>query len=121
VSTPTTEEDSLAAITLVAQAGVDLDAFNMNGDTAIHRAAARGADSIVKYLAERGVRLDTLDRRGRTALDVALGVGGGGRGGAPPRVHKSTSELLRQLMQSRGLKVPASEPAAGSVAAVAQP
>ena len=121
VSTPATEEDSLAALTLVANAGVDLDAFNVNGDTAIHRAAARGADSIVTYLAERGVRLDTLDRRGRTPLDVALGVGGGGRGGAPPRVQKSTAELLRQLMQSRGLQVPAQAPAAGSVAAVAQP
>jgi ankyrin repeat protein len=121
VSTPATEEDSLAALTLVADAGVDLDAFNMNGDTAIHRAAARGADSIVSYLAERGVRLDTLDRRGRTALDVALGVGGGGRGGAPPRVHKTTAELLRQLMQSRGLQVPATAPAAASAPSVAQP
>lgn len=113
VSTPATEEDSLAALKLVAEAGVDLDAFNMNGDTALHRAAARGADSIVAYLVERGVRLDTQDRRGRTALDVALGVGGGGRGGPPP-VRKSTAELLRRLMQDRGLTVPAAP--AGSIA-----
>jgi ankyrin repeat protein len=121
VSTPATEEDSLAALTLVANAGIDLDAFNMNGDTAVHRAAARGADTIVSYLAERGVRLDTVDRRGRTALDVALGVGGGGRGGAPPRVNKSTAQLLRQLMESRGLQVPAAAPAAASAPSVAQP
>ncbi len=116
VSTPATEEDSLAALKLVAEAGIDLDAFNMNGDTALHRAAARGADSIVAYLVERGVRLDTQDRRGRTALDVALGVGGGGRGGPPP-VRKTTAELLRRLMQERGLTVPAASPApAASVA-----
>jgi uncharacterized protein len=113
VSTPATEADSLAALKLVADAGVDLDAFNVNGDTALHRAAARGADSIVAYLAERGVRLDTLDRRGRLALDVALGVGGGGRGGPPP-VRASTAELLRRLMQARGLPVP--ERAAGTIA-----
>ncbi len=113
VSTPATEEDSLAAIKMVAEAGVDLDAFNMNGDTALHRAAARGTDSIVTYLAEQAVRLDVLDRRGRTPLDVALGVGGGGRGGPPP-VRKSTAELLRRLMQERGLPVPA--PADDSVA-----
>ena len=113
VSTPATEEDSLAAIKMVAEAGVDLDAFNTNGDTALHRAAARGTDSIVTYLAEQGVRLDVLDRRGRTPLDVALGVGGGGRGGPPP-VRKSTAELLRRLMQERGLPVPA--PADDSVA-----
>jgi ankyrin repeat protein len=85
----------------------------MNGDTALHRAAGRGADSIVAYLVERGVRLDTQDRRGRTALDVALGVGGGGRGGPPP-VRKSTAELLRRLMQEQGLTVPAAP--AGSIA-----
>jgi ankyrin repeat protein len=113
VSTPATEEDSLASLKLVAEAGVDLDAFNMNGETAMHRAAARGADAIVAYLAERGVRLDTLDRRGRTPLDVALGVGGGGRGGPSP-VRKSTAELLRRLMQERGLRVPA--PAAEAIA-----
>ena len=105
VSVPATEDDSLGALKLVAEAGVDLDAFNVNGDTAIHRAAARGADSIVAYLAERGARLDTKDRRGRTPLDVSLGVGGGGRGG-PPQVRKSTAELLRKLMAARGLTVP---------------
>jgi ankyrin repeat protein len=107
VSTPATEEDSLAAIKLVAQAGVDLDAFNVNGDTAMHRAAARGADSIVVYLAERGARLDSKDRRGRTPLDVALGIGGGGGRGGPPAVRKSTADLLRRLMQARGITVPA--------------
>ncbi len=119
VSTPATEEDSLATLKLVVEAGVDLDAFSMSGDTAIHRAAARGADSIVTYLAERGARLDTQDRRGRTPLDVALGLGGGGRGGAPPPVRKSTAELLRRLMQARGIAVPA--PAADSVASSQRP
>jgi ankyrin repeat protein len=121
VSTPATEEDSLAALALVVAAGVDLDAFNVDGDTAIHRAAARGSDAIVSYLAERGVRLDTLDRRGRTPLDVALGVGPAGRTGAPPPVHESTATLLRGLMQARGLPVPAAVSTDGSVAAAARP
>jgi len=113
VSTPATEEDSLASVKLAAEAGVDLDAFNVNGDTAMHRAAARGADSIVTYLGERGARLDLKDRRGRTPLDVALGVGGGGGRGGPPQVRKTTADLLRRLMQARGLTVPAAAAAAG--------
>lgn len=121
VSTAATEDDSLAALALIVAAGVDLDAFNVDGDTAIHRAAARGADSIVTYLAERGVRLDTLDRRGRTPLDVALGVGPPGRTGTPPPVRESTAALLRGLMQARGLPVPAAVSLDGSVAASAQP
>lgn len=114
VSVPATEEDSLAAIKLVTAAGVDLDAFNVNGDTAMHRAAARGADSIVTYLAEHGARLDMKDRRGRTPLDAALGVGGGGGRGGPPPVRKSTADLLRRLMLDRGLAVPAAANAAAS-------
>jgi uncharacterized protein len=117
VSTPATEEDSLAALALVVEAGVDLDAFNVNGETAIHRAAARGADSIVSYLAERGVRLDTLDRDGRTPLDVALGVAGSGRSRTTPTVHESTADLLRDLMQARGLPVPSAASTPVSVAA----
>jgi uncharacterized protein len=118
VSVPATEDDSLAAMKLIAEAGVDLDAFNVNGDTAIHRAAARGADSIVTYLAERGARLDQKDRRGRTPLDVALGVGGGGGRGGPPQVRKTTADLLRRLMQARGIAVPAPT---GSVASTQRP
>jgi ankyrin repeat protein len=114
VSTPATEEDSLEAIRLAVDAGVDLDAFNVNGETALHRAAARGADSIVAYLAEQGAKLDMRDRRGRTPLDVALGAGGGRRGG-PPQVRESTADLLRQLMRARGL--PVASPAADQVAA----
>jgi ankyrin repeat protein len=124
VSVPATEEDSLAALKLMVEAGVDLDAFNVDGDTAMHRAAARGADSIVTYLAEREVRLDTLNREGRTPLEVALGLGRAGRGGAPPPVHESTADLLRGLMQARGLPVPAvvppAAPPADSVATAQQ-
>jgi ankyrin repeat protein len=105
----------------VVEAGADLDAFNVDGDTAIHRAAARGADSIVSFLAERGARLDTLDRRGRTPLEVALGIGPVGRGGTPPPVHESTADLLRGLMQARGLPVPATTPSRGSATASARP
>ncbi|HEY1303264.1 MAG TPA: ankyrin repeat domain-containing protein [Vicinamibacterales bacterium] len=107
VSVPATEADSLAAIKLLVEAGVDLDAFNVNGETAIHRAAARGADSIVAYLAEHGARLDQKDRRGRTPLDVAMGLGGGGGRGGPPQVRKTTADLLRRLMQERGITVSA--------------
>jgi ankyrin repeat protein len=108
VSTPATEEDSLAALTLAVEHGVDYDAFNITGDTALHRAAARGADSMVRYLAGRGAKLDMKDRRGRTPLDVALGVGGGGRGG-PPQVQESTALLLRDLMRAEGMDVPAAD------------
>ena len=57
---------------------------------------------MVKFLAEKGAKLNRTDQQGRTPLDVALGVGAGagarGGGGA----HQSTAALLRQLMGIQG-------------------
>jgi ankyrin repeat protein len=44
------------------------------GSTALHGAALRGADSIVKYLVEQGARVDARNQLGWTPLTVANGV-----------------------------------------------
>ena len=54
-------------------------------------------DSVVLLLAERGAKLDAKDKRGRTPVDVALGVGGRGRAGGPPPVYEKTAALLKRL------------------------
>jgi len=92
-----TEADRLEAVTLLLEAGADVNAVDRAGVTALHVAAAdRGAD-VVRLLAARGARLDLKDERGRTALDVALGVGGGGRG-RPAVVREDIAALLRAQM-----------------------
>src|SRR5262249_36566500 len=93
-----TEADLLAAATLAVDHGVDADATNDAGLTALHLASQAGLDSIVRLLASRGATLDAKDKQGRTPVDVALGVGGRGRAGGPPPVYERTAALLRQLM-----------------------
>ena len=101
------EEAALDALKLLAEHGVDIDAFNTNGQTVLHNAAGRGFNSIVKYVAEAGAKLDRRDRQRRTALDVALGLGGGRRGGGrDAQAHAGTAALLRELMVAHGLSVP---------------
>ena len=110
VAIPVTEESSLEALKLCVEHGVDINAFNTNGWTALHNAVARGA-KIVTYLAEQGAKLDMKDKQGRTPLDVALGVGGaagrrgggggGGRGGGG-RGNEATAALLRELLAKNG-------------------
>jgi uncharacterized protein len=103
VAIPVTEESSIEAIKLCLERGVDINAFNTNGTTAIHSAVQRGAEKVVRYLAEHGAKLDMKNKQGRTPLDIALGVGGGagrgggarGRGGAP---RETMATLLRSLM-----------------------
>ncbi len=124
VGTPATDEDALEAVKLLLTAPVDVNAANANGQTALHNAAARGADAIVTLLVAHGARLDAKDRLGRLPIDIARGAGGGGRGrgnaGGPAR--ESTAALLREAMTSRGIPIPppAAQPAAAPAEAAAQ-
>ncbi len=92
---------SLEAIQLLVERGVDVNAFNTNGQTLLHNAAGRGANPVITYLAGAGARLDRKDKRGRTALDIARGAGGGGGRGGGARVNEATAALLEQLMAAR--------------------
>jgi ankyrin repeat protein len=89
---------NLEAVTLLLQAGLDVNAFNANGQTALHAAAQRGYDAVVTVLVGAGAALDLRDKQKRTPLDLALGVGI--RGQTPEEdapVRKSTAALLREL------------------------
>lgn len=91
-----TEGEALEAVKLCASRGLDINAATDKGLTALHGAASRGANTIVKYLVESGAKLDAKDKKGLTPLDVAMGKGG--PPGLPATVHESTADLIRQLM-----------------------
>jgi hypothetical protein len=108
VGTPATEADALAALTLLLRTPIDVNAANANGQTALHNAAGRGSDPIVKLLLDKGAKLDAKDRLGWLPIDMARGAGGGGRGrgNAGGQVHESTTALLTEAMTSRGMAIP---------------
>ena len=101
--TPNAEERIVMdAARLAVTLGVDVNAADEDGDTALHRAARLRFNSVVQFLAEKGARLDVRNRIGQTPLMMASaaasggrGAGGGGRGG--PGSSVSTADLLRQL------------------------
>ncbi len=78
---------------LVEELGADVNAVSDVGETAMHAAAYRGADSVVQYLFDRGAELDVVALDGRTPLRVADGVEYGNSFAA----HPHTAVLLRQL------------------------
>ena len=111
--------NNLDVIKLMVEHGVDVNAFNANGQTLAHNAAGRGGNAILQYIAERGARLDKKDKQGRTPLDIASGAGGGARGargggggaggargarGGPGGggVNQETAALLRELLAKNG-------------------
>ena len=85
------EEQVLEAVTLlVEELGADVSDV---GETAMHAAAYRGANSVVQYLFDKGAKLDVVAKDGRTPLRVADGVEYGNSFAAQPH----TAELLRTL------------------------
>jgi ankyrin repeat protein len=76
------QEQAIEAITLLLDKGLDINATNQNGQTALHAAAMRTEDKeslkLIEFLIDRGVDLWAKDKDGKTALDVAradFGVG----------------------------------------------
>ena len=93
-----TEEASLEAIKLCIEHGADVRAFNDLGETALHGAAQRGADKVVRLLAVQGATLDWKNRRGRTPLDDAIGQARDEGEDVRRPERKSTEVVLRELM-----------------------
>jgi uncharacterized protein len=104
-----TEEESVETLKLLLASGIDINARNSRGETALHGASDRGADNVVKYLAESGIALDAKDKSNRTALDIALAVPP--TGGRNPFEYRSkygsesTAALLREIMTAKGVTI----------------
>ena len=78
---------------LVDEQGADVNTISDLGETAMHAAAYRGANSVVQYLFDNGAKLDVVAKDGRTPLIIADGVEYGNSFAAQPQ----TAVLLRKL------------------------
>jgi ankyrin repeat protein len=95
-----TPEGAVEACKLLVARGVDVNAFNTAGQTALHGAVGRG-EPVVEYLVSHGATL-IKNKAGLTALDVANGAGGrGGRGGV---VREGAAAILRKLAPGAAAK-----------------
>lgn len=84
----------LEAVKLCVEQGNDVNAVNAMGLRAIHGAANRGSNDIIRFLASKGARLDVADAQGRTPLVWAKGVF---LATHPPEAKPATIALLQQL------------------------
>ncbi|MGE0447266.1 MAG: ankyrin repeat domain-containing protein, partial [Vicinamibacterales bacterium] len=84
------EAESIEAMTMLLDLGMDINGFNDLGQTALHGAMMRGygpergdnegvstvpSINVVKFLVARGARIDAKDKAGRTPADLAAAVG----------------------------------------------
>jgi ankyrin repeat protein len=89
----------LEAVKLCYDLGLDVNAVNSMGLTAVHGAANRGSDDIITFLAEKGARLDVKDKEGRTPITWAEGVF---LATNPARPKPSSIALLTKLLAAQG-------------------
>ena len=94
-----TEADSIDAIKVCLEGGVDVNAVDGRGQSALYGAALMGYDDVVKFLLAHGANPAIKDQRGFTALDAAEGKAGGfGFGGGSANPHPTTAKILRDAM-----------------------
>ena len=58
---------------LVEEVGVDVNAEDEDGSTALHNAASRGDNEMILYLVSKGADVKKVNRRGQTTVDMANG------------------------------------------------
>ena len=70
---PGSEAEALEAVKLVLASGVDVNEADEAGNTALHGAANRGANSVIELLLARGARLDAANGEGWMPVTIAQG------------------------------------------------
>ena len=89
----------LEAVTLCHELGLDVNAVNSMGLTAVHGAANRGSDDIIRFLAGKGARLDVKDKEGRSPMAWAEGVF---LATHPAKPKPTSIALLEELLAKQG-------------------
>lgn len=91
-------EALLEAVQLAHSLGNDVNAQNALGFAAIHGAANRGSDDIIRWLAANGAQLDITDKVGRTPTVWAHGVF---LATHPPVDRPETVALITSLLEQQ--------------------
>ena len=116
VTSETSEKENLEAVKLCLDLGIDVNAADGDGRTALHGAAHKGRNAVVQVLVDHGAKLEGKDKGSRDTIngellgyswqpiDYADGLVRVGVQSAVP--HPETAAFLRKLMIDRGLPVP---------------
>ena len=68
-----TEEKAVEALAAGLELGLDVDAANAHGETALHAAAYHNANRVIGFLVDRGADIDALNAAEQTPLRIAEG------------------------------------------------
>jgi ankyrin repeat protein len=95
---PSAEE----AVTVLLDAGADINAVNEADFTALHGAAYRGLNEVIAILVERGANINARDYRGRTPYRIAEGS----KQSFQFQAYSETAEFMKGLGADTSIGVP---------------
>jgi ankyrin repeat protein len=105
------------AVTVLLDAGADINAVNEGDYTALHGAAFRGLNEVIKILVDRGANINARDYRGRTAFRIAEGS----KQSFQFQAYPETAVFIKSLGANTRLGVPGTvQERMRDIAAVAQ-
>jgi ankyrin repeat protein len=91
-----------AAVTVLLDAGADINAVNEADFTALHGAAFRGLNEVIKILVDRGANINARDYRGRTPFRIAEGS----KQSFQFQAYSDTAAFIKALGADTSLGVP---------------
>jgi len=105
---PGTNPEAFELVKLIYELGDrDVNAVDDMGSTPLHAVAQRGSKEIIRFLVDKGARLDVTTNFGWTPLDVARGyrdyLGVGRRVMRNVAPQPDVAVLIEKLMKERGL------------------
>ena len=95
---PSAEE----AVTVLLDAGADVNAVNEADFTALHGAAFRGLNEVIQILVDRGANINARDYRGRTPYRISEGA----KQSFQFQAYADTAEFLESLGADTQMGVP---------------
>ena len=100
------ESDHLEAVELAVELGDNIQATTDRGETALHAAASTGADTIVRFLVDKGADINAKDELGRTPWSRAAGFYpsfgvASANNLVSIRPHPETADLLLEMGATR--------------------
>lgn len=122
-------EESLKALKLLIDLGIDVNAANKDKVTALHGAAHKNFVGAIQLLVDHGADLTAVSQRrgtferskdfkGNTVLDWAYGVQTGGESAV---YHPEAVALVEKLLKERGLPLVRYETTDGGIGATVRP
>ena len=90
------QKDVLEIVKLAVASGADVNAAVLTGDTAMHKAVAKGLPSVIEFLAASGANVNAVNKKGQTPLAVAQATRRR-LGGDVVATNKAVTDLLQSL------------------------